>query len=155
MNEEVCIFELNHIYISLQWRHNGCDGVSNHQPLDCLLKCLFMRRSKKTSKLRVTGLCAWNSPVTGEFPEQMASNTKIVSIWWRHHYHQTKALSIPNNTKWHISPTIIYNVKIGNIPHLCPTILTGTFLVFFDNIVVQNTETRARHSLFVFCKISQ
>ena len=57
--------------------------------------------------------------------------------------------------KWHISPTIIYNVKIGNIPHLCPTILTGTFLVFFDNIVVQNTETRARHSLFVFCKISQ
>ena len=22
---------------SLQWRHNGCDGVSNHQPHDCLL----------------------------------------------------------------------------------------------------------------------
>ena len=25
-------------------------------------------RSKKTSKLRVTGICAWNSPVTGKIP---------------------------------------------------------------------------------------
>ena len=45
----------------------------------------FRRRSKKTSKLRVTGLCAGNSPVTGEFPAQMTSNTENVSIWWRHH----------------------------------------------------------------------
>ena len=35
--------------------------------------------------LRVTGLCAGNSPVTGEFPAQMASNAENVSIWWRHH----------------------------------------------------------------------
>ena len=42
---------------SLQWRHNGHDSVSNHQPHDCLLNRLFVRRSKKTSKLRVTGLC--------------------------------------------------------------------------------------------------
>ena len=40
---------------------------------------------KKTSKLRVTGLCAGNSPGTGEFPAQMASNAENVSIWWRHH----------------------------------------------------------------------
>ena len=26
-----------------------------------------------------------NSPVTGEFPAQMASNADNVSIWWRHH----------------------------------------------------------------------
>ena len=37
------------------------------------------------SKLRVTRLCAGNSPVTGEFPAQMASNPVNVSIWWRHH----------------------------------------------------------------------
>ena len=43
------------------------------------------RRLKKTSKLRVTGLCEGNSPGTGEFPAQMASNTENVSIWWRHH----------------------------------------------------------------------
>ena len=38
------------------------------------LNCLFKHRSKKTSKLRVTGLCG-----------QMASNAENVSIWWRHH----------------------------------------------------------------------
>ena len=71
--------------LSLRWRHNGRDGVSNHQPHDCLLNRLFRRRSKKTSKRRVTGLCAGNSPGTGEFPAQMASNAENVSIWWRHH----------------------------------------------------------------------
>ena len=70
---------------TLQWCHNGHDSVSNHQPHDCLLNRLFRRRSKKTSKLRVTGLCAGNSPGTGEFPAQMASNAENVSIWWRHH----------------------------------------------------------------------
>ena len=40
---------------------------------------------KKTSKLHVTGLCAENSPGTGEFPAQMASNAEYVSIWWRDH----------------------------------------------------------------------
>ena len=47
----------------LHWRHNGRGCVSNHQPYDCLLNCLFRRRSKKTSKLRVTGICEGNSPV--------------------------------------------------------------------------------------------
>ena len=65
---------------SLQWCHNECDGVSNHQPRHCLLNCLFRRRSKKTSKLRVTCLCAGNSLVTGEFPAQMASNGENVSM---------------------------------------------------------------------------
>ena len=34
---------------ALHWRHNGHDGVSNHQPHDCLLNRLFRRRSKKIS----------------------------------------------------------------------------------------------------------
>ena len=45
------------VFSPLQWRHNGRDSVYNHQPHDCLLNRLFRRRSKKTSKLRVTGLC--------------------------------------------------------------------------------------------------
>ena len=69
---------------ALQLRHNGDDGVPNHQPHDCLLR-LFGCRSKKTSKLRVTGLCERNSPAIGEFPEQRACNAENVSIWWRHH----------------------------------------------------------------------
>ena len=71
-------------FYHLLWRHNGCDSVSNHQTHDCFLNQLFRRR-KKTSMLRVTGLCAGNSPVTGEFPAQMASNAENVAIWWRHH----------------------------------------------------------------------
>ena len=70
---------------SLQWRNNERDGVSNHQPHDCFLKRLFRRRSKKTSRLRVTGLREGNSPVTGKFPAQRASYAENVSIWWRHH----------------------------------------------------------------------
>ena len=69
----------------LLWRHNDHDGVSNHQPHGCLLNRLFRRRSKKISKLRVTGLCVGNSPGTGEFPAQMASYAENISIWWRHH----------------------------------------------------------------------
>ena len=69
----------------LQWRHNGRDSVSKHQSYDCFLNRLFRRRSKNKSKLRVTGLCAGNSPGTGEFPAQMGSNAENVSIWWRHH----------------------------------------------------------------------
>ena len=72
-------------HLSLRWRHNDHAGVSNHQPHGCLLNRLFRRKSKKTSKLRVTGLCAGNSPGTGEFPAQMASYAENVSIWWRHH----------------------------------------------------------------------
>ena len=73
---------------TLQWLHNGRNSVSNYQPHNCLLNCLFRCRPKKKSKLRVTGLCAGNSPVTGELPAQMASNAENVSIWWHHHVYR-------------------------------------------------------------------
>ena len=79
------LYEFQEIGCSLRWHHNGRDGVSNNQPHHFLLNRLFRRRSKKTSKLRVTGLCKGNSSVTGEFPAQMTSNTENVSIWWCHH----------------------------------------------------------------------
>ena len=41
---------------SLQWRHNERDGVANHRHADYLLNRLFRRKSKKISKLCVTGL---------------------------------------------------------------------------------------------------
>ena len=40
---------------------------------------------KKTSKPALLALCEGNSPVTGEFPAQKASNAEKASIWWRHH----------------------------------------------------------------------
>ena len=83
----------------LEWRHNGHDGVSKHQPHNCSLNRLFRRRSKKTLKLRVPGLCAGNSPVIGEFPSQKASNAENVSIWWRHHAYGLRNLHCSDN--WH------------------------------------------------------
>ena len=89
---------LNHLgrvirqYIShhpLRWRHNDSDGVSNHQPHDCLHNRLFRRRSKKTSKLRVTGLCEGNTLVTSEFPAHKGPVTRkmfpfddVIMISW-------------------------------------------------------------------------
>ena len=70
---------------SPQWRHNEHDGVSNNLGFQCLLNRLFRHRSKKISKLRVTGLCEGNSPVTGEFPTQRTSKAENVSMWLHHH----------------------------------------------------------------------
>ena len=68
-------YQTNHLRITR--RHNGRDCVSNHQPRHCLLNRLFRRKSKKTSKLRVTGPCVGNSPVTAEFPTQRPVKRKM------------------------------------------------------------------------------
>ena len=73
--------DLRNLHNSLHWRHNDHDCVSNHQPHGCLLNRLLRRRSKKTSKLRVTGLFTG----AGEFPAQRASYAKNVSVSCRHH----------------------------------------------------------------------
>ena len=77
-------FNLLFIIITLQWRHDERDGVTNHQRLDSLLNLLFRGRSKETSELPVTGLCEGNSPLTDEFPAQHYSdvimNTKASQI---------------------------------------------------------------------------
>ena len=86
----------NYLHMPLQWRHNEHDGISDHQPHECLHNRLFRRVSKKTSKPRVIGL----SPVTGEFLEQRVSNAENVSIWWRHH--DTITRQKPNYTSWHM-----------------------------------------------------
>ena len=46
--------------------------------------------SKKTFKLRATGLFEGNPPVNGGFPSQRASNAENVSIRWRHHAYASK-----------------------------------------------------------------
>ena len=63
-NRNSNIFIEENAFKTLLWRHNGRDDVSNHQPHDCLLNRSFRRRSKKTSKLRVTGFVSpVNSPL--------------------------------------------------------------------------------------------
>ena len=78
---------------ALIWRHNEHDSVSNHQPHGCLLSRLFRHKSKKTSKLRVTGLCVGNSPGPVNSPHKGPVTRKMfpfddvimsVSIPWLH-----------------------------------------------------------------------
>ena len=67
---------------TLQWRHNGHQITS----LTIVYSTIYSGADqRKTSELHVTGLCVGNSPGTGEFLAQMASNAENVSIWWRHH----------------------------------------------------------------------
>ena len=79
-NDIFCIFS------ALQWRHNERDGVSNHQPQDCLLNRLFGRRSKKTSTLRVIGLCGgihrWpvNSSNKGPVAQKMFPFDDVITL---------------------------------------------------------------------------
>ena len=100
----------------LRCGHNRRDGDSNHQPHDCLLNRLFRRRSKKTSKLRVTGLCAGTSPLTGEFPAQRASNAENVSIWWCHHGLQISLIYLLRNSHftsdYKTQENILYGILI-------------------------------------------
>ena len=68
-------------------------GVSNHQAHDCLLNRLFRRISKKTSKLRVTGLCdtklhkdshkAWDTPVENPGYECKPDTSKFMATSFR------------------------------------------------------------------------
>ena len=110
---------------TLQWRHNRRDSVSNHQPHDCFLNRLFRHR-KKTSKLRVTGLWEGNSPVTGEFPAQMASNRGkcfllMTSSWLDH-----------EQPCWIMDP-YIQRRKIPT-PSYCRELMSNIILCFFKTI---------------------
>ena len=87
------IYRISHISITnrlrhsgnslniLQWRYNEHDGVSNHQAHDCLFNRLFRRRLQKTSKLRVTGLCARNSPVNVNSPHKGPVTRKMFQFY--------------------------------------------------------------------------
>ena len=79
----------------------------------------FWCRSKKTSKFCVIGLCEGNSPVTGEFPAQRASNTENVPIWWRHHANQLNQNEV-----------IITQLYSWYVEQISPSLLDLTMFVF-------------------------
>ena len=60
------------------------------QFIGVLIVCstLFGYRSKKISKLNVTGLCEGNPPVATGFPSQRTSDAENVFVWWRHHFEE-------------------------------------------------------------------
>ena len=64
---------------TLRWRHNERDGVSNHQPHDCLLNGLFVQIKENIKQ------APRHWPLCGEFTGNSPHKRGNVSIWWRHH----------------------------------------------------------------------
>ena len=97
------------VIFSLQWRHNEPDGVSNHQFHNCLLNRLFRRRSKKTSKLRVTafvrGIHRWpvNSPTKGQWRGK-CFHLMTVIMWW---------FTLIPFASWFLLPTLPLNYALS------------------------------------------
>ena len=113
----------------LQWRHNERDSVSNHQPHDCLLNRLFRRRSKKTSNLRVTGLCVGNSP--GNSPHKWPVTRKMFPL--------DDVIMVRGISRW----------PVGS-PHKAPvTPVKSGFYVFVD---VRVDKLLGKHSSFFVLK---
>ena len=138
----------DYMIITLQWRHNGCDGVSNHQILDCLHNRLFRHRSKKTSKLCVTGLCEGNSPVTDELPAQSSSNAENVSIWWRlHDNRKTIGCVTGILLGFYCRVTILYAFKVTLVKFLQLIGRTGTRAVdeIYGCLTFQDCASRIGH----------
>ena len=82
---------------------------------------------------QITSLCAKNSPGTGEFPAQMASNAENVSIWWRHHVFQNSVSALRINEVFMGGYTLII---YGNM-RTCILIIYGNtrtyiFLIYGD-----------------------
>ena len=77
------------------------DGVS--------IVCSLVHSSpdqKKISKLRVTGLCEGNPPVTGGFPSLRDSIAENDSIWW---HHCVLALIVSGSS----NPASMYGASLG------------------------------------------
>ena len=97
---------------------------------------------KETSKLRVTGLCEGNSPVTGEFPAQRASNAENVSIWWRHHAAVVfqalwlEVLAVFGALAWPLDPSM--SIQFWKKFILCKLVCICNRIVFYIYIFIYN-----------------
>ena len=127
------------ILVALQWRHHWRDSVWNHHAtLTIVYSTVY---SKKTLKLRVTGLCAGNSPVTGEFPAQMAINAKNVSNWWRHQGFYPYLQSLPGR---HYA--IVCAMLLSTRPRIRTVILIkNTISDYFVKVFVKSGIQRSSH----------
>ena len=112
------------------WRHNEYDGVSNHQPNDCLLNRLFRRRSKKhqssTSLAFVRGIHWWQVNSPHKWPVTRKMFYLMTSSWGmgisiikmrRSQDCLIFIMGIPIPVRWHLyiemGPWKVYSLAIG------------------------------------------
>ena len=118
----LAVCQIYAFFKTLRCRHNERDGVSNHQPQDCLLNRLFRRRSKKhqssASLALVWGIHQWpmNSPHKGPVTRKMfpfdRHHDVIMKIW---------LLELRNLMQF-IQYTIIFCCVwqlTSHLPHVC------------------------------------
>ena len=76
-----------HIFITLRWRHNGRDSVTNHQPHDCLLNHYSdadqIKHQSSTSPAFVRGIHRgpMNSPHKWPVMRKMLPFDDVIMIW--------------------------------------------------------------------------
>ena len=100
-------------------------GVSIICPAVC-----FRRRSKKTSKLRVTGICEGNPPVTGGFPSHRASDVGNVFSWWRHH-ERTRDLTTTIHSTTKLCACFMELKSVSNLLQKCFSLFWQIFILHF------------------------
>ena len=140
---------------SLHWRHNDNDGVSNHQPHGCLLIRLSRRRSRKTSTLRVTGLCAGispgpvNSPHKGPVTRKMFPFDDVIMLFVNSYWptsitvstiYTDRANHAINSCLPHPRSVLFSNNTLSPIspaPSNSPTINICPFIASYRNIIIR------------------
>ena len=96
----ICVYGGEPATITLQWRQNERDCVSNLPASRSFIEPFIQMQIKENTK------APHHWPLCGEFPTQRASNAETVSIWWRHH-----ETTIKHNKAWTFS-TAIYNPSL-------------------------------------------
>ena len=129
-------------WLSLRWRHNGRDGVSNNQPHDCLLSRLFRRRSKKTPKLRVTGLCAEpvNSPHKWPVTRKMSAFDDVIMGKY-----------VANGTDWQMfGKSLFCNQYIVSVYYPYGAFLSFSVLSIFQSDLLLFPRVFIRHVVTIY-----
>ena len=92
-------------------------------------------RSKRTSKLHVTGLCEGNSLVTGEFPTKRASNAENVSMWW--HHHETSSHRPQCSAAGSMLPQFMPPVYVLLLSSQCYTVETLYSTIYYSKYFIE------------------
>ena len=127
------VFQIHYNYVIMS-------AMVSHLACLTIVYSTVFQGSKKISNLQVTGLCAGNSPVTGEFPAQRASNAENISIWW---HHDLQLLTPYGIIDFQVHSTVVnYQSHFCEIWEFCQKLLKATWnrislLKFLKSLVYQ------------------
>ena len=133
---------------TLQWCHNGQDGVSNHQPHNCLLNHLFKAQIKENTKAPrhwpLYGECTGD----GEFPTQRAGNAENVSISWCHH-------EVHSCLPWRISPTYWHVISMprSNMKLICVFMFLYNSSLLVHSLILGDLDVILKNVIFTLVSL--